>query len=340
MNGYGPRDGVHWNDRAQRWEWWGGPPVPQDTGPLPGGAGPYLVRPAEPAPPLTAPGHALGDGPGYGPGYGPGPEYFPETGEWRYGGTGGGGAPVRPKGRTGLVVGAVVAVLVVGTLGGRLIWGGGDAPATAAATVTDTEEPPAETDTPSGDDGDGEDGWGTGADGGPTDTATDGTRSTDGPGEPSGTDSGTPDGFEVVGDPKGFVVAVPEGWHRTESDQGIFYNSPDGASLLQIFPVTEGNLTPYESLRAVSENGRANRPGYEEVRLERVTDDTAAHTDAAELVYVYTRDDGSRRKVVDRAFVEPDGQQYALLAAGPETDWPRQRQVLTTALEYFTTGTD
>ncbi|CAM5398811.1 hypothetical protein [Streptomyces narbonensis] len=136
---------------------------------------------------------------------------------------------------------------------------------------------------------------------------------------------------------KGFTVGVPEGRDRTESDQEIFYNAPGGKSLLQVFVVTEPGMTPYEALRGASEDGKANKPGYVEISLDRVTGDPAAPADAAELVYSYERD-GGRRKVVDRAFTAADGNHYAILAAGPETDWPKQREVLRVALEFFRPG--
>ncbi|WP_306330308.1 hypothetical protein [Streptomyces venezuelae] len=131
---------------------------------------------------------------------------------------------------------------------------------------------------------------------------------------------------------------MPEGWNRTESDDGVFYNAPDGRSLLQVFVVTEPGLTPYEALRAASENGRATKPGYRELGLERITGEPGVPADTAELVYVYTRDDGSRRKVVDRAFTAEDGNHYAVLAAGPEADWPKQRESLSVALRFFRPG--
>ncbi|MCZ0980971.1 hypothetical protein O1L60_23740 [Streptomyces diastatochromogenes] len=147
-----------------------------------------------------------------------------------------------------------------------------------------------------------------------------------------------PPGYHGVEDPEGFTIAVPEGWNRTESDQGVFYNAPDGLSLVQVFVVKEAGLTPYEALRGASEDGRTNKPGYEELSLERVTGEPGAPADSAELVYSYDRA-GGRRKVVDRAFTAPDGTHYAILAAGPETSWPQQRDILRVALDYFTPGT-
>ncbi|MFJ2784893.1 MULTISPECIES: hypothetical protein [unclassified Streptomyces] len=271
--------------------------------------------------------------PPYAPEHGPGgvPAYVPEEGGWRSAGPV--GAPAgRPSVRTGLVAGAVVAVLVVGSVGGRMIWGGdAEDPVADGSGVTGTAtvpESPSEPSSPS-------------TEPFPTETTeTTGTpEGTDGTSAPGASGAATPPpGYGAVEDPKGFTLAVPGGWTRTESGQSVFYTAEDGARLIQVYEVAEGGLTPYESLRATSEDSRTSKPGYREIQLERISGDPDAPADAAELVYVYTRDDGSRRKVVDRAFTAGDGTQYAVLVAGPEDEWPNQREVLRVALEFFEPG--
>ncbi|MEU9295574.1 hypothetical protein [Streptomyces sp. NPDC048266] len=334
MSGHGGGSGARWNDETQSWETGGATPGPT------GGAGGGPVVPPPP-PPQYAPVHDSGAVPAYDPGvvpaydpgtvpaYDPGTVpahvsvYNPESGGWQYPVAGSGGSSARPRARAAVAAGVAVAVLAAGSVGGWLLWGRGDA------------EPPAA--------------------GGPPASVTAVPESTDptGPasdtGSPAGTPSPTvtsaspgdevpPPGYRAVEDLKGFTIAVPEGWDRTESGQSVFYNAPDRRSLLQVFVVTEAGLTPYEALRGASEDGRANKPGYEEISLERVTDEAGAPADSAELVYAYDRDDGSRRKVVDRAFTAEDGTHYAILAAGPETAWPKQREVLRVALDSFRPG--
>ncbi|MFD3533142.1 hypothetical protein [Streptomyces sp. NPDC058664] len=246
--------------------------------------------------------------------------YVPGAGGRQYPASGTAAPATRPRARAAVVAGVAVAVLAAGSVGGWLLWGGDDARLPAAggppASVpvvpettgaTGATAPASDTPSPSG-----------------TSTAP--------------TDDVPPPGYRAVEDLKGFTVAVPEGWDRTESDQGVFYNAPDRRSLLQVFVVTEAGLTPYEALRGASEDGRANKPGYQEISLERVTGEAGAPADSAELVYAYTRDDGSRRKVVDRAFTAEDGNHYAILAAGPESAWPKQREVLRVALAFFRPG--
>ncbi|MFF7437820.1 hypothetical protein [Streptomyces sp. NPDC008122] len=246
------------------------------------------------------------------PGYAP--EFVHDVSGWQY------PAPpvpaARPRPWGVLVAGVAGAVVVGGAVAAWMVWGGGgkspaagppaSVSATATATGTATEPPDqAPSETPS-----------------PSDTPLDDVP---------------PPGYRAQQDLKGFTIAVPEGWNRTENEQGVFYNAPDGRSLIQVFVIEGAGMTPYDALRGASEDGRTNKPGYSEISLGRVSGEAGAPADSAELVYAYDRE-GGRRKVVDRAFTAPDGNQYAILAAGPETDWPEQRERLRVALEFFRPG--
>ncbi|MFB6841241.1 hypothetical protein [Streptomyces sp. NPDC056361] len=340
MSGHG--GGARWNDETQSWERGPvspptGPPGPgvAPQGPGPGaedGYGPVVPLPPPPdhAPeygPGATPGYGPGATPEYGPGatpgYGPGyaPEYDPETGGWQYPAPGTVAAD-RPRSRTALAAGVAVAVLAAGSVGGWLVWGRDDAKTPAAGGPEVSVSAPVDSGETT------------------TEPATGSTAS--GSPSPSGTSSAPaddvpPPGYSAQRDVKGFTIAVPDGWDRTESDQGVFFNAPDRRSLIQVFVVQEEGMTPYDALRGASDDGRANKPGYQEISLERVTGEPGAPSDAAELVYVYDRD-GGRRKVVDRAFAAADGTHYAILAAGPEADWPKQRERLGVALEFFRPG--
>ncbi|MEU4064560.1 serine/arginine repetitive matrix protein 2 [Streptomyces wedmorensis] len=314
MSGHG--GGARWNDETQSWER-AAPAGPAGPGAARSGGERGPVVPPPPPPPDHAP--EYGPYPGT-PGYGPGqPEYVPETGGWQYPVSGGTGAD-RPRPRAALAAGVAVAVLAAGSVGGWLVWGRDDAEDPAAGGHAVTVSAPPET-------------------GEPTADPTTGTPSD----SPSPSDTSTPvddvppPGYSAQQDLKGFTIAVPDGWDRTESDQGVFFNAPDGRSLIQVFVVQEAGMTPYDALRGASEDGRANKPGYTEISLGRVTGEPGAPADAAELVYAYDRE-GGRRKVVDRAFTAADGNHYAILAAGPESDWPKQREVLGVALEFFRPG--
>ncbi|KQX10309.1 hypothetical protein ASC82_21685 [Streptomyces sp. Root431] len=325
---------ARWNDETQSWETVGGTqapgpsPIPE---PAPGpvaapGAGP--VVPPPPPPPSYAPEAP----PSYAPAPTHAPAYVPETGEWQYPTAPAPAAGGRARTRGAVAAGAAVAVLAAGSVGAWLVWGkddggqagagGGPAVSVSAPVETPSDYPtdsPTEdpTDSPTVD---------------PTDTASPSASASTQP-----TDDLPPPAYSVQKDLKGFTIAVPDGWDRTESDQGIFYNAPDGKSLLQVFVITEPDLTPYEALRGASDDGKANKPGYVEIGLDRVTGEPGAPADSAELVYAYDRE-GGRRKVVDRAFTAADGNHYAILSAGPEADWPKQREVLRVALEFFRPG--
>ncbi|MFE1382766.1 hypothetical protein ACFW6S_27865 [Streptomyces sp. NPDC058740] len=266
--------------------------------------GPAATPGSGPAPLLPPP-------PSYDPTVGPipGPQPGPVPGSMPGPGTG----PGRP--RTAVVAGVVAAVLAAGAVGGWLTFGrGDDGKGTAGPPSTSVSA----TDSPSGSDSPSD---GPSDSGGPSDSASPSDSS-------APMDDMPPPGFHAVDDPAGFTVAVPENWNRTSSAEGVFYNSPDGKSLIQIFTLAEPDSTPYESLQRTSQNLTA-KPGYEQIGLERT-----GEGDAAELVYAYDRTEG-RRKVVDRAFTGTDGSQHAILVAGPESDWPKQRETLTTVLEFF-----
>ncbi|GGU74552.1 hypothetical protein GCM10010275_06560 [Streptomyces litmocidini] len=285
------------------------PPAPQTAG-GPGTAWP--VAPPPPPPPEYAP--------EYGPGHLPGPPgHAPDTG-----GAGGRQYPAPPvpapraRSRAVLAAGAALAVLAAGSVGAWLVWGRSENGAGPAAGPPASVSAAPETGGPTS--------------GAPTETPSE---------SPSGTstplDEVPPPGYRAQEDLKGFTIAVPEGWNRTESEQGVFYNAPDGRSLIQVFVIQEAGITPYEALRGASEDGRTNKPGYAEIGLRRVTGEPGVPADSAELVYAYDRE-GGRRKVVDRAFTAEDGNQYAILAAGPDADWPKQRERLRVALDFFRPG--
>ncbi|MFM9371750.1 hypothetical protein [Streptomyces sp. Da 82-17] len=249
-------------------------------------------------------------------------------------GGGGGGAVAR---RRQLAVGAALAVVLVGGVGfgawalvkdGGPLDGAGQSPQVPTGPAT----------LPS-------DGY---ASGGTTGTASGGASDfPTAPSEPdpdtsdtdtdTGTDAGTggdpdtgtaPAGYERVDDPAGFRIDVPEGWQRSEQSDGIFYKSSDGASLLQIFVLEGPETTPYESLTA-TERQVSQNPGYQRIALDRL------EGDAAQLDYAYDHDEFGRRRVIDVAFTGADGVQYAILVAGPESDWPVQHEHETAALKAF-----
>ncbi|MFE1915161.1 hypothetical protein [Streptomyces anandii] len=158
---------------------------------------------------------------------------------------------------------------------------------------------------------------------------------------PSASPSALPEGYHTVDDPSGFSLAVPDGWQRSERSTGVFYTTDGDHRLLQVFVVTEPGMTPYEAVRKSSEN-LSTQPAYKEIGLERsgppAGASAAVGSDAARLVYAYDSEKlGERRQVVEYAFTADDGKEYAVLAAGPATDWPQAQKDADTALAAFAT---
>lgn len=245
------------------------------------------------------------------------------------------GQVVRNPQRTVLL--SVIAVLVCAALGAG-IWlavrsgtGDDEANRSAGPSVSATET--------GGADG-----------GGPTDAATDGL--TGGAGEPSdlsnteqptadrtidlsdgsaATLSPAPAGFTRVQDPNGFVVDVPSGWHRSVEGPSVFYSSPGGASLLQIFRLNGPEPTPWASARE-AERLASKAEGYDLIGLSPLG--TGSDADAL-IEYLYTSPRFGPRHVVDRRFVAPGDGMYAILSAGPSDDRTAQTAVVQAARQSF-----
>ncbi|SHK91399.1 hypothetical protein [Actinacidiphila paucisporea] len=136
--------------------------------------------------------------------------------------------------------------------------------------------------------------------------------------------TGPPPGFAHLQDVAGFTLDVPESWQRSSGGASVYYQSQDQQGLIQVFSLSSPQTTPYESLKATEATVSTNN-GYQLLGLRYIIDDQAS--DAADLEYTYVRDDGGTRHVVDRAFTGPDGVQYALLVAGPDSDWSSYQDV-------------
>ncbi|GAA1685537.1 hypothetical protein GCM10009680_26270 [Streptomyces yatensis] len=133
---------------------------------------------------------------------------------------------------------------------------------------------------------------------------------------------GPPADYVRTTDAEGFRLDVPRDWQRVKRDTGVFYESSDASSLIQVFALTEPDVTPYEALRQ-AEAGLKKNPGYQRYELKRLGPGDDAD---AELEYGYRSAKYGPRRILDRAFTGPDQVQYAVLVAGPADDWPQQRE--------------
>ncbi|MGW1772927.1 hypothetical protein [Streptomyces sp. NPDC002104] len=149
---------------------------------------------------------------------------------------------------------------------------------------------------------------------------------------PSPSPSGSDPAHETVRDAKGFTVAVPSGWAREESSAGVFYRSPDRGALIQIFQVSEPELTPLAAVQGASTYLRAQTSGYQEIGVGPAT----GVPEGAELVYEYdSAESHGRRRGVERVFVAEDGKKWAVLTAGPAPDWTLTQTHHAAALTAF-----
>ncbi|MFE9536394.1 hypothetical protein [Streptomyces sp. NPDC006691] len=299
---------VRWNAATQKWE------TVEDASSAP--PPPVPAGPAAPPPPPAMPPLPPGPYPPTGAHPGPPPlaepPPFPEP-------------PPSPEPRRTrrvpvAVVIALVVVAVAGAGGGWFLARGGHGhPKAAASPSAPPSALPSGTAERTGD-------------GGPTASP---------PASASASPGATvPAGFQLVQDPRGFRLYVPTGWTRQDQGaKGVFYNSADGARLIQVYPVSEAGLSPYDALKQTS-GELAKNPGYQEISL--ANDATVpGGTQAARLVYAYDNQQlGHRRQVVDYAFLTPGGEHYAVLSAAPATVWPEQEGTLKTALSVFCSGTN
>ncbi|MEO3978548.1 hypothetical protein [Streptomyces sp. CAU 1734] len=158
---------------------------------------------------------------------------------------------------------------------------------------------------------------------------------------PAGTESATepPAGFRIAEEPSGIALAVPEKWKRSTEGGSVFHKAPDGRSLLQIFIISEPEMTPLGAVEAASASLAETNEGYRELSVGAVEsgpENPAA--DAAELHYSYESEKaGGVRECVDRAFTAANDTKYAVIACAPADEAPYQRTLLTTALKHFTT---
>ncbi|MEW1546269.1 serine/arginine repetitive matrix protein 2 [Streptomyces tsukubensis] len=313
--------GTYWNPDTQRWE----ESEPQPYGPPPPLPPPPPFPPAVPGP----------DGSGAAPVL-PWPDPEPE---FRIGGTAG-----RPSGGTGGAVGvedagtvrrrppavAVVAAALAAVAVASVLWFTAGPGADDDAKTPTSEPSASETSEPS----EGSDASGSADGTDPSGTSSAPPESAD----PSPSASATvPDGYEVRTDPVGFTLAVPQDWSRTIQGGSVFYTSPDGRSLVQVFEITEPGYTPVEAVEKADEGLAAQAADYLRHGLGPVAGGPENPSgDAAELLYAYSSTDaGGPRECIERVFTAADYALYAVLTCAPAEESPAERTLLDNALAHF-----
>lgn len=133
-----------------------------------------------------------------------------------------------------------------------------------------------------------------------------------------------PAGFHRYRDGTGFALPVPDGWRGPDHQSaGVFFHSPDGASLIQIDQTSSPGASALQDWRDQESSFSKNHPGYQRVRLA-ATGDAPPVPDAtgdrsADWEYTYDAR-GGRRHVLDRGFVV-NGRGYAILVSSPDNQW-------------------
>ncbi|WP_328744865.1 hypothetical protein OHT57_05335 [Streptomyces sp. NBC_00285] len=161
------------------------------------------------------------------------------------------------------------------------------------------------------------------------------------PEQSASTSAAPPAGYEVLDDAQGFRIAVPEGWtRRSQSSQFgidiVEYRGPDDIRRIQVFQVMEA--TARESV-VESQKATSKLDGYQEIHVQDVTDPSGS--EAAE--HEYTADElsgetatGANYHVIDHRFQAEDGERYALIVYGSQTDQAdAERELLDTARAWF-----
>ncbi|MFJ6778151.1 serine/arginine repetitive matrix protein 2 [Streptomyces yangpuensis] len=299
----GPR---RWDAQAQRWVV---DAAPAPAGPAPGAA-PGLP-PLPPQPPAAPPAY---DPLGPGTQAPPPPPYEAPPGP--SGPPPGSSGPVRGRWLTPATAGIAVASVAIGA---AAVWflarDTGDADRTGEKNGTVTSGAPTATG-----------GGPSTADGSPTRTPSPTPTPT-----PTGTAAGT-GAHETRQDTAGFTIAVPAGWAREELKEGVFYRPPDRTALIQVFRVSEPELSPLAAVRQASTYLRAATRGYQEIGVGPVS----GAADAAELVYQYDSEESRGvRRGVERVFVAADGGKWAVLTAGPASEWQVTQEHHAAALAAF-----
>lgn len=298
----GPR---RWDAQAQRWvvdQAPTGPPTGPPAGPAPAtgrGLPPLPPQPpTAPAPPYgppPVPPQQHGHGPGTGPAAGP-------RGRWLTPATAGIAV-------ASVAIGAAAVWFVARDTGDADRAGEKNGTVASGAPTGSGGGPPTATGAPS-----------TGA--APSRTPTPG---------PTGTAAGAGT-HETKRDAAGFTIAVPAGWAREEVKEGVFYRSADRSALIQVFRVSEPELSPLQAVRQASTYLRGGTRGYQEISVGPVS----GSSDAAELVYQYDSEESRGvRRGVERVFLAADGSKWALLTAGPVAEWPVTQEHHAAALAAF-----
>ncbi|MER7344282.1 serine/threonine-protein kinase [Streptomyces aurantiacus] len=243
------------------------------------------------------------------------------------------GARSRPRSRTAVLAGALVAVLAAGGISAG-IWlaasdgdeagAGGGGRTTEAADKKDLEPTakkspkgpaePRETPRPG--------------------TSADGSQRTGKPAKtppPKGAEP--PAGYRAVTDPAGFALTVPEGFTRSPEPPRVYYYSPGKRFRIGVHPQPKSPAGPLSTMRKAHADGPSDYPGYRAGSVTRTT-----HNGHAAALWTFTWNgtakDGGPRVTYDLSWNE-NGKMYDLWVSAPAASGPEGKRYFDRALRSF-----
>jgi serine/threonine protein kinase len=146
-----------------------------------------------------------------------------------------------------------------------------------------------------------------------------------------------PAGYHRSPGPGGSTVTVPSGWTREVlGPSSVRWTQPGTGAHVQVDTIPWGTDDPVEHWRRFAGEVREKNtlPGFRQLRLSDAF--SARGWPASDLEYTWLSDHGTLR-AVDRGFTA-NGRQYAVLVAGPSSQWPRYSGMLDTIFPTFRPG--
>jgi hypothetical protein len=143
--------------------------------------------------------------------------------------------------------------------------------------------------------------------------------------------NGLPVGFHRVSDARGFSLAVMDGWLRRESTETqVDYLPPTGDEVLRIGMVPGAQQAPVANFVALEQT---MSEGYERIKLE---ENTFQGHPGARWEFTYMSGSGEKMRVLDQAYIDENGTEYAIYFEVRDRLWDAQRdQVFKTALKTW-----
>ncbi|MEU5958443.1 protein kinase [Streptomyces sp. NPDC047525] len=133
------------------------------------------------------------------------------------------------------------------------------------------------------------------------------------PDEPA--DDPAPAGYRTVSDPTGFKMVTPTGFARSSEPPRVFYNSADNAFRIGVHPQPLDPEGPIAVMRQAHKDGPSDYPGYRDGSVRETT-----HNGHPAAVWEFTWDggsgDGGPRRTFDLSWDE-GGKMYDLWVSAP-----------------------